>query len=76
MSSPRILQNAVYIPEDDVFIKSCHTHDYVEHLFKDGKTIAVDGGTSYARRAGDLFELSEANRYEEYTLTDEDNIVT
>jgi len=68
----QLTQNSVYIPEDDLYIVSHHTHDYVEHTFRDGKTIAVDGGLDYGRRTGDLYELDEARRYQEWCLTTED----
>lgn len=68
----KLLQNAIYVPEDDLFLVSCHTHDYVQHtLSKEPKLIvAIDGGTSYGRRTGDLYELSEAGRYDEYCLVE------
>jgi hypothetical protein len=69
---PTLLQNAAYIPEDDTYIVSCHTHDFVCHTFGDGKEICLDGGKSYARRAGDIYTLSEQKRYVELCLTDED----
>lgn len=65
-------QNAIYIPEDDLYLISSHVHDYREHKLRDGKTIAVDGGKEYARRAGDLEQLSDAERYHEYLVTDLD----
>lgn len=70
--TPHLIQNAVYIPEDDVYIKSEHVHDYVAHTFKDGKEIAVDGGLSYARRVGNIVELEQSNRYQEYCLVSDD----
>lgn len=72
----KLIQNAVHIPEDDTFIVSTHRHDYVTHTFKDGSSIAVDGGLEYARRAegkaGDLWKLDETKRYEEYCLADDE----
>lgn len=67
---PQLLQNAVFVPEDDLYVVSTHQHDYVEHTFKDGLTIAVDGGLAYLRRAGDFIPLDRDNRYEEYCLND------
>ena len=69
---PSLIQNAIFIPEDNLYLVSSHTHDFVGHTFKDDKEIFVDGGTSYARRGGDLYNLDEAGRYVEYCLTTED----
>lgn len=66
-----LLQNAVWCKEDDVYLVSTHVHDFVTHEFKDGKSISVDGGPEYTRRLGDLYELLDTDRYEEWTLTDE-----
>ncbi len=70
----QLLQNALYVPEDDVYLVSSHQHDFVTHSFKDGFHISVDGGREYARREGDMYKLSDANRYVEYCLSDEDPI--
>lgn len=70
-----LLQNAVFIPEDDFYLVSSHVHDFITYTFKDGKTISVDGGAgpgSYARRAGDFGTLNLAGRYSERCLTTED----
>jgi hypothetical protein len=69
-TSPALLQNGIFIPEDDLYLVSTHRHDYVCHKLSDGKEICVDGGREYARRAGDLFELSEAERYVEMCLVE------
>ena len=61
-----LLQNAIYIPDKDLFLKSEHTHDYVCHEFDDGETICIDGGLDYAKRGGDFEKID--GRYEEYCL--------
>ena len=67
----KLLQNALYIPENDLYLISTHVHDYREHVFKDFLTLAVDGGLDYCRRVGDLFKLDEAGRYIECCLQDD-----
>lgn len=64
-----LLQNALYITEDDLYLVSLHTHDFRGHKLRDGKEIFVDGGCEYARRVGDLYALNDANRYVECCLT-------
>lgn len=66
-----LIQNCLYIPEDDVYLISTNVHDFREHRFKDGSILAVDGGREYARRVGDLFELDAAGRYIECCLRDD-----
>lgn len=57
-TSRLLLQQAVFIPDQDIYLKSCHQHDFVSHkwLSKNGieRFYALDGGTSYCRRVGDL----------------------
>ena len=71
---PTIIQNAVHIPEVDLFLVSTHASDFVQYDFSDAPNdgIAVDGGLEFVRRYGDLYRLDNAKRYEEYTLTSED----
>lgn len=68
----KLIQNAIHIPEEDLYLVSTHTHDYVAHTLKDGLEIDIDGGPSYAKRCGDLYKLDEAKRYIEYCLVDDD----
>lgn len=75
--SSYLIQNSIFIPEDDLFIKSEHIHDFICHKFKDGLEICVDGGVgpgSYGRRAGDIYKLiyAEPPRYQEYCLSTDD----
>ncbi len=54
MSAPvrrRLLQNALHIPSEDLYLKSAHVHDYVVHRCKDGSECMVDGGREYLRRS-------------------------
>ncbi len=70
-----LITNAVYIPEDDIYIASTHRHDFVCHKLRDSKEICVDGGTgpdSYGRRVGDIIELDEAGRYIEWCVMSDD----
>lgn len=45
----QIILNQIRTPDGTV-IRSMHTHDYVTHLDKNGKTYMVDGGADYLRR--------------------------
>lgn len=47
----KLLVNRIKTP-DGTILTSRHRHDYVEHLDKNGKYYAVDGGTEYPRRVG------------------------
>lgn len=67
----KLLQNSLYVPEDDIYLISTHVHDFRCHKLRDSKEICVDGGKEYCRRVGDLFELDEAGRYVEFCLTDD-----
>lgn len=70
-----LITNAVYIPEDDIYLVSTHRHDFVCHKLRDGKEICVDGGTGpegYGRRVGDLNELDDAKRYIEHCVMSDD----
>lgn len=50
-SPRRIIQNAVWIPTEDIFLQSTSTHDYNCHTLKDGGEVCVDGGHEYIRRS-------------------------
>lgn len=71
----QLWQNAIYIPEDDLYLKSSHQHDYVEHVFtkEPKRTIALDGGLEYCRRVGDLYDLDEEGRYVEWIVVSTDS---
>lgn len=48
-----LIQNAIKITEnhpEETFLVSANRHDFKQHTFKNGKTVAVDGGTEYVRR--------------------------
>ncbi len=57
----RIVQNAVYLPEPDVYLVSRDRHDFCAHTWVDKqgvkRTYHVDGGTAYLKRGGDLDEV-------------------
>lgn len=70
-----LVQNSIFIPEDDVYIVSTHRHDFVTHTFRDGRSISVDGGngpSGYARRVGDLYDLDEEGKYVEWLVISTD----
>ena len=81
MSEPvTLIQNAIYIPEKDFYLKSSHVHDFRTYVFEghtdpsNGRTleISVDGGLEYSRRVGALYDANRLNLYEERSLTTED----
>jgi hypothetical protein len=69
----KILQNALFIPEEAIYLKSCHVHDFVGHSWQgvDGrmKECLCDGGTSYLKRM-----MSEGVYYEDFSLYEDDTI--
>jgi len=70
----QLLQNAVRIIGEDLYLKSEHQHDYVSHAFKDVVPplhIDVDGGLAYAKRSSEDFLRAEP-LYEEWVLTTDD----
>lgn len=42
---------------DGTIISSCHTHDYVTHVDKNGKTYMIDGGHDYIRSSANGDEI-------------------
>lgn len=67
---PRVIQNAVYIVGEDLFLVSTHVHDYRQWTSKDGKDhYAVDGGTEYIRRGYSSAALETNGKVIDYTLT-------
>lgn len=46
----RLIQNALYIPEINLWLKSTHVHDYVAHTLTDGTYVSTDGGCEYLHR--------------------------
>lgn len=65
-----LIQNAVYITDKDIYLKSHGTHDFITHIFEDGKEFFIDGGLSYKRVGGDYDELIQTGRIQDYTLTE------
>ncbi len=55
---PQLVQNAVWIAEEDVYLKSSHQHDYVSHSWTDSKGVprhlSIDGGCAYVKKVGDF----------------------
>jgi hypothetical protein len=51
-----IIQNAVRIVDGDKesFVISTHRHDFRSHEYEAGKSVSVDGGNEYFRRAGNF----------------------
>jgi hypothetical protein len=67
-----LLQNAIRIVAEDLYLVSTHQHDYREHTFKGTRhSIAVDGGLAYAKRSCSDF-MAVDGWYEEYCLTTDD----
>lgn len=66
-----LLQNAIWIPEADLYLRSVHRHDYIPWKSEDGIVdFAIDGGQgpgSYIRRVG-----TTGGRVVEWCLTDAD----
>lgn len=50
MSTPTILQNALFFPGRDYYMPSTHVHDYREFEYLPGHVAMVDGGKEYLRR--------------------------
>ena len=61
-----LLQNVLYVPEQDYYYVSQHVHDYVHVELDDGKHMFIDGGTDYRRSGGDLELLG--TRFIDYSL--------
>jgi len=73
LDHPKIIQNAVYVPEYDRFYKSSYRHDHVVIQFDDGREYFIDGGNDYFRYTADA-ELEK--RIVRYTLTTDDSLYT
>lgn len=76
----QLLQNAIRITHEDLYLVSTRVHDYVTYLFDDGLklnhpetgkplAISLDGGLEYTRRGGDLWLAHD--HYEEMCLDTE-----
>ena len=61
-----LIQNVLYVPEQDFYYVSQHAHDYVHIELDDGKNMFIDGGTDYQRSGGDLQLLG--TRFMDYSL--------
>lgn len=58
----QILQNAIFIPEKDLYLISGHRHEWTSVTLKDKKTYFIDGGREYIHSGGDLLELESSGR--------------
>ena len=67
----KLLQNAVFIPEDNVYLVSIDPDEPVCHTYRDGLVLAIKGGLYYAMRGGDYIKLLEQDRYVEWIVTDD-----
>jgi hypothetical protein len=67
-----IIQNAIYVPEKDLYVISGHCHDYREITLDDGKTFMIDGGRDYFRSGGD-FDLLTSGRVIKFHLESTDS---
>jgi hypothetical protein len=69
----KIIQNAVYIPEDDLYLNSVNVHDFREWSSdKDGASFFIDGGCEYFRSCDDILGLLASGRVIDYNLTTDD----
>ena len=65
-----IIQNAVYVPEQNVYLKSANRHDYI--VFESqGDSFFIDGGNEYLRRS---FRSDVDLGFVDYTLTNESSL--
>lgn len=65
-----IIQNAVHVPEKNVYLKSAHVHEYVGFQSQ-GDDFFIDGGCEYLRRNfGSDVDLG----FVDYTLTSESSL--
>ncbi len=51
MKDVHIVQNALFIPEKDIYLKSSHVHDFDSYALSGESVIFTDGGLSYIRRS-------------------------
>ncbi len=63
-----IIQNAIFIPEEDYYLYSSHQHDFVTFTARDDKELFLDGGNAYRRMGGDL----DLIKWEDFSLNDSD----
>lgn len=73
MEEPKVIQNAIYIIEEDRVVASTHRHHF--HPFAiHGNLYAIDGGCDYIRWIGDVQELINSHDIINLNLVDTDNI--
>ncbi len=47
----QLVQNALWITEGDLYLKSTHRHDWTSHKLADGTLVFTDGGLAYVHRS-------------------------
>lgn len=68
---PKIIQNAIHLTHEDVFLCSTHRHDFHSHICKNGEVVFVDGGNDYLRWGGiDKVGYSDFTLYEDSPFKD------
>lgn len=69
-----LIQNAIRIVEDDIYLVSTTEDDRPAHKLSDGTLIAISGGLSWALRVPieAFVRLLDAGKVEEWSLTSED----
>lgn len=70
----KIIQNAVYIPSEEVWVKSIHRNDYAFHKWIENGVdhyVSVDGGLEYCKRC-----ISKDAIYVEWSLDESDSFET
>ncbi len=65
---PQLVQNAVYLPEKDLYLKSTHVHDYITHTLAGNVEVMLDGGLDYVRR--NVHRGTDAARIVDWCLYD------
>lgn len=64
----KLIQNAFRVPEEDLYIRSTSSHDFVTWTSKDGRaSLSADGGNTYVRRVG-----ADGGRTVDWCLYDSD----
>lgn len=75
MSDPILIQNACYLTKEDTYLVC--TGDPVSYAFDDGRTLTIAGSLGkdgFAQRSGDYITLDRDGRYQEWCLTDQDDL--
>jgi hypothetical protein len=70
MNARQLIQNAIYIPSEDLYLKSVHVHDYVSHEPREGYSWSVDGGLDYLRCGWG--PTNKRDSFEDWSLYEDD----